>query len=239
MSRSKAECARFSVEFPGGSKIDVHLFDLDLVGPLDEPSSLEAERARAVRFHKPEDGRRFLARRVVLRQLLGVRSGRDPLQLDSIPDEFGRPRIEGLGPLRFNTSRTGGLFAVALLEGSDTEYQPGIDIEMDRPISDAASVGRRILSESEQRGLGSDHQMDTSQLLRIWTRKEAVLKAVGRGLAIDPSLITVPCQPEASKGLDTVEVPLEGGPCAVLLQEPADEAIPDGLLLAVALATGA
>lgn len=238
MPMSEADIARFSVDFPGGARIDVHLFDLDRIDSLEDSLILETERVRAVRFHKAEDGRRFLARRVALRRLLGERSGRDPLELDSVPDEFGRPRVEGIGALGFNTSRTGSLFAVALLEGSDPGLQPGVDIEMDRSISDANSVGRRILSQSERDVLGPDHLMDTSQLLRIWTRKEAVLKAVGRGLAIDPSLITVPCQREASKGLDTVEVPLEGAPCAVLLQDPVDEAIPEGLLLAVALATG-
>ena len=239
MSVSASELARFTVDFPAGSSIRLHLFDLDLLETLEDSITLETERVRSVRFHKEEDGRRFLARRVLLRQLLGECSGRDPLELESVPDEFGRPRIEGIGGLRFNTSRTGSLFAVALLEDTDRCMQPGVDVELDRRISDSASVGRRILSETERDALGPDHRMDTTHLLRIWTRKEAVLKAVGRGLSIDPSLITVPCERQAVNELTSVRVPLEDTTCTVLLQDSADEAMPEGLLLAVALATGA
>ena len=116
--------------------------------------------------------------------------------------------------------------------------EPGIDIETDREIPDAASVGRRILSSGEREVLGADHRMEADQLLRIWTRKEAVLKAVGRGLAIDPSLVSVPCTSRARPDAVTVEVPLEDRSCPVILRDPPPQRLPEGVLMAVALANG-
>ena len=72
---------------------------------------------------------------------------------------------------------------------------PGVDIESPRALPDADSVGRRILSEEESRSLGADHVMEPDHLLRVWTRKEAVINAVGRGLAIDPASVTLPVGP--------------------------------------------
>ena len=233
MSRRTAEHAHLHVDFPEAPAVDVHLFDLDQVAEPVDADLLVEERDRAARFHKPLDARRFLTRRTLLRRLLAERTGRDPRELGSTPDEFGRPCIPDIEPLRFNTSRTGSWFAVALHEGTNL---PGVDIESSRHLPDAVSIGRRILSDEESGSLGADHAMSPEHLLRVWTRKEAVLKAIGRGLSIDPSAITIPVGPEDLVEPLCVPLSVDEARCDVWLCDPPAIRLPDGLFLSVALA---
>ena len=232
--------AEHSCRTIGGSEtsgIEVHLLDLDRVGPIEPQDVLDDERARSERFHKPEDGQHFLARRVLLRQLLSARTGRDPRDLGSTPDAFGRPCIAGLEPVRFNTSRSRNWYAVAIHAGPDG--MPGVDIEQARELPDPGPLSRRILSPGEQAVLGAGVTLDVDRLLRVWTRKEAVLKAVGRGLAIDPSLVTVTLDPDVRNGLVRLEDPQEEASWDVRLWDVTDERVPDGLILSVACASTA
>ena len=234
-----AEPVRFTVAFGGGPPLEVRLHDLDRLPEPPEAERLSSERERSGRFHRPEDGRRFVVRRHLLRGLLAERTGRDPLELEPVPDAFGRPIVAGLEPLRFNTSRSGSRFAIALFEDDGRGAEPGIDLETLREIPDAAAVGRRILSDAEARALGSGHRLDPPHLLRIWTRKEAVLKSVGRGLTIDPASVTVPLDPSPVSEPTEVTVPLESGVRRVRLVDPAPGNLPDGVFLSTALAHGA
>ena len=63
----------------------------------------------------------------------------------------------------------------------------GVDIEVRRPISDLLGVALQIATPREAKLL---KQLPTSQVhsafFELWTRKEAVLKALGRGFFIDP-----------------------------------------------------
>ena len=113
---------------------------------------------------------------------------------------------------------------------------PGVDIESPRALPDADSVGRRILSEEESRSLGADHVMEPDHLLRVWTRKEAVIKAVGRGLAIDPASVTLPVGPGDLLEPTNVPVPVDRDRCDVWLMDLPASRLPEGLFLSVALA---
>jgi 4'-phosphopantetheinyl transferase len=94
--------------------------------------------------------------------------------------EHGVPvaaRADG-GPVpRLSMSRTTGLVVVAVADapvGVDVERPPG-----------ALPVPRDVLAAGEPPAAG-DHG-----LLRTWVRKEAVLKAAGTGLAVDPRTLCV------------------------------------------------
>ena len=87
--------AEHSCRTIGGSEtsgIEVHLLDLDRVGPIDPQDVLDDELARSERFHKPEDGQHFLARRVLLRPQAALDAGGAQV-LDGLHEDL-RPRGE-------------------------------------------------------------------------------------------------------------------------------------------------
>ncbi|MEW1580771.1 4'-phosphopantetheinyl transferase superfamily protein [Streptomyces microflavus] len=92
----------------------------------------------------------------------------------------GRPRLTGPGSaLQVSISHSPGARAVAL----STEGPVGVDIEMLRPLP-ALRMARRWLGGEDADWLASLPQRDReSAFFWLWTQKEAVGKANGRGLA--------------------------------------------------------
>jgi 4'-phosphopantetheinyl transferase len=147
----------------------------------------ERDRERRRGIVIPADRNRFRAAWVLARLVLGERLGRDPAALGfdrTCPHcrdpLHGKPTVRTAGPRPdFSLSHCGGLAVLAVCD-----HVVGVDVE------DAAAGGRPVvaaLSESERAGCRS-----YADFARLWTRKEAVLKAVGRGLAIHPRRIEAP-----------------------------------------------
>ena len=89
----------------------------------------------------------------------------------------GEPRLVG-GPA-FSASSRDGLTVVAV---SDTEV--GVDVESLR-VRDVLEGAKIALAPGELRAAG-----DPAAFLALWTRKEAYLKGIGRGLVDDPARVT-------------------------------------------------
>ena len=137
---------------------------------------LLSERESA-RFDDDPHPERFLTGRMLLRELVAGFTG---LPLESItiaascPDcdrPHGRPTIAG-SDLHVSLAHAGDRSVAALLEGSPI----GVDIEE----RDASS--ERLAAVREVAGGGD---------IRHWTRVEAVLKADGRGLRVDPRAVSI------------------------------------------------
>jgi 4'-phosphopantetheinyl transferase len=97
---------------------------------------------------------------------------------------FGRPRLAAVhshaGGLHFNWSHSGdqALFAVA------RGVEPGVDLERLRPRPRALAIAQRYFSADEAAALEAlDPARRDAAFLQLWTAKEAVLKATGRGIA--------------------------------------------------------
>ena len=117
-----------------------------------------------------------------LRELLAayLRCGAQDVQL--IESEHGRPELgtAHASPLSFNWSHSGDQAVFAIGIG----VQPGIDIERLRPRPRALEIAQRYFDAEEARALESaDDEARNLAFLELWTAKEAVLKALGRGLA--------------------------------------------------------
>jgi 4'-phosphopantetheinyl transferase len=135
------------------------------------------ERRRAERFRVPVATRRFIAARAALRSVLGWATGVKPAEIQFTYGGNGKPRLADDGPY-FNASDSGDFVAVAV-----TSTEVGIDIELARPLRRSEGIARRICTDGEIEALArlSEEYRDT-ELLRLWTCKEAALKAIGTGL---------------------------------------------------------
>jgi 4'-phosphopantetheinyl transferase len=123
-------------------------------------------------------------RRSVLADALGVETGR--LVFES--DPFGRPRLDGelADRASFSCASTKGLMAIAFA-GSGCI---GVDVErLDASIVDDALCAAALAAE-EVGSLDSTAGRATA-FFDVWTRKEAVMKAAGRGLRWDPRSVVV------------------------------------------------
>jgi 4'-phosphopantetheinyl transferase len=138
----------------------------------------ERELERAERLRVPAVRRRFIAARAALRSVLGECTGTDPAAVSFAYGERGKPRLADGGP-HFNASDSGDWAVVAL---ADAEL--GIDLEVVRELRNADSLARRICTDRElERFERLPESERDAALLRLWTCKEAGLKAVGLGLS--------------------------------------------------------
>jgi len=166
--------------------VHVFWFATDLpAARLDELERLldVGERARADRFRFLRDRGRFIAARGRLRALLGRYAEQAPAQLEFDSGPYGKPALRdtnGADQLHFNLSRSDGVGVVAI--GLAEEL--GIDVERIRPFDDALAIAERMFGPEEHRALRAlPEEAQPAAFFRYWTRKEAVVKSLGRGLS--------------------------------------------------------
>lgn len=138
----------------------------------------EHERARA--FSRPELRRRYVASRGVLREVLAPCAGVEPGALTFGAGPHGKPGLRGHDGLQFNLAHSADLLVLAV----GTCGGLGVDVEAIRPMSDAVALARRFFTKREAAWLEAQPVTDReARFFRLWTRKEAVLKACGLGIA--------------------------------------------------------
>lgn len=183
------------------------------------------ERARAARFHFDRDREKYIAARGILRRLLAQYVERDAASLLFRYGPRGKPELihdDAPQPLEFNVSHRGGFALYAFVLGREI----GIDVEQLRVVSEARTIARNHFTSAEIRLLenAADERAAQECFFRLWTRKEAVIKAVGTGLSMpldefdvssespDPQrsdawrMVHVPARPETSWAVCDVPV---------------------------------
>lgn len=148
------------------------------------------ERQRALRFHHARDRWSYAAAHQLLRTMLTEFHGGSPLEWTFRLSPFGKPEIEwdrahAVAP-RFNISHTHGLVACGLTLDYPGGLELGVDVESLFRSINAADLAQRFFSENESRWLDTLPESDVqSAFIRLWTIKEAIAKATGRGLQLD------------------------------------------------------
>jgi 4'-phosphopantetheinyl transferase len=144
------------------------------------------ERQRAQRYRHATHRDRFIARRGVLRCLLGCYLRCNPGALRFRVSPSGKPALQWpTAAIAFSVSHTDGMALLAFA----WDCRLGVDVERRTDELDVPGIGRGIFSPAEARALDRA-QAGPAALLRIWTRKEALLKALGTGLCGDPAAYT-------------------------------------------------
>lgn len=151
----------------------------------------QQEQERANRFHFSKDHHRFVIVRSILRILLAKYLQRNPAELDFFYNEFGKPFLKD-SPFQFNVSHSGDFGLLAF----DSAFPLGVDIEWKRPAFAGLKIAERFFSAKEIEELKklTNKNMDNG-FFNCWTRKEAYIKALGKGLAIPLSKFQVSLAP--------------------------------------------
>jgi len=178
-----------------GLHLDLWIWTLDAHEPNAPTVSLsEDEEARAARFVHTVHRRRFRSARVGLRKRLALYTGCAAVDLQFLYGPQGRPSLAD-GP-SFNLSHSDDVAALVVAPESRPDLALGVDIERHRQIE--PGVARRFFSKGEQTALDAlPAEERDAAFFRCWTRKEAVIKAHGKGLwmplnsfdvTLDPSI---------------------------------------------------
>ncbi len=159
----------------------LHVWRVALDGEPDGASLLSSEeRGRAGRLRFDADRLAFSASRAALRTILGRYLDREPAAIRFAVTAAGKPSVVDGDGVSFSLSRSAPVALVAVARGRAV----GVDVERLRPMPDLDSLARRILSPSEAASLGGRPEPDRLRaFFDLWTRKEAVVKATGGGIA--------------------------------------------------------
>lgn len=167
--------------------IDVWQIDLD---QLDDQSALLSDEERQHSNSMPitVHRQRFINARAVLRLLLGNYLGTLPTIVSLEKTARGKLYLPQKKHLKFNLSHSKNIAIFAFNEYDEL----GIDIEVKRKLTNIKIITKRMFSSIECGYLSGaiDENDMIDRFFTLWTRKEAIIKATGDGLAAPVNRIT-------------------------------------------------
>ncbi len=159
------------------TNIDLWHLDLDYITQQEFAEAIlhlsQQELDRAYRYHRLQDQRHFILRRMLLKQVLASYSHLEPIDIQLEEDQYKKPHVLNGSKLQFNASHTPthGIIAV------HPKFSVGVDIEQISAIEDRAYLLDQFASLDEKRWVHTSVQ----RFFMLWTIKEALLKCQGTG----------------------------------------------------------
>jgi 4'-phosphopantetheinyl transferase len=187
----------------------IHLWSVALGGHANDVRHFISrlgpdEQIRAAGFHFPLHRNRWVVSRYAVRQILAGYVGSPPESLIFRVGEYGKPglaNVSGALGLHFNLahSREQALLAVA-------RHEVGIDIEYIDSETPWQSLAPQVFSRQEYELLMcSPVELRRQLFFRIWTCKEAYIKARGLGLSMPLGAFSVPVNDAEEIGIVSVD----------------------------------
>ena len=177
-----------TTDLPALEEDGVHVWLLPSQCPAPEMAMLASvlsaeERDRADRFVMPEHRVRFTAFHGLTRYILNAYGAGLPAELSFMAGPKGKPGLvtrDGTA-LSFNLSHSADRAVLAIsLEG-----ELGVDIEAVRQIDQMQALARNTFAPAETAAiLALPQAQQMEAFLTCWTRKEALIKADGRGMGV-------------------------------------------------------
>ena len=139
--------------------------------------------------------KRSIVGRGIVRDILGGYVGVAPEKVRIVTGEHGKPYLaECSENIRFNLSHSEDVLILAVSAWGDV----GVDIETIKTDKPLHNMARLAFSPREQEELFTlqDSHLQTTAFYRCWVRKEACLKACGRGFSLPGNSFDVPVSVE-------------------------------------------
>ncbi len=144
----------------------------------------QTERNRAERYHFKKDRNRFIICRILLKFLLAkhIRLDIKELQLDI--DSNKKPFLSSYPSVFFNLTHSGDYAMIVI-----GDHPIGVDIEYINKDFNYEEILSNVFSISEIDEIINSEDKHLS-FYKFWTRKEAIVKAIGKGIDDDLPRIT-------------------------------------------------
>lgn len=175
---------------------EVHIWTVDLDNwkiscKKAEQMLPESEKEKSVHFRLEILRIRHIKCYFLTRLLLGQYLGVDFYNQEFNRNEHGKPSLKNEGDnnsIYFNISNSENICVFACTRDGDL----GVDVEKIHDLPDMDRIVERLFSREENKIFHSlpEHTKKTS-FFKYWTRKEALLKAMGRGLSFPPDEVNV------------------------------------------------
>jgi len=172
--------------------MNIYFYSTATADAGDEALLSPDELLRANRFIGAALRRRYVAAHAFLRRALARHAGMDPASLRFGVNEHGKPLLPDMPQLQFNLSHSGDWALCGIVEGAPI----GVDVEEMRPLAEHVEIAARFFS-SEERSRIARAEDSLRTFYDVWAKKEAVVKADGRGLAMPLHSFSVP---QAARG---------------------------------------
>lgn len=184
--------------FSNGSKLKLYKVKLsDYLEAIDTLASLltELEVERSQKYHFEKDKNRFIICRALLKISLAAHVKLPVSKLTIAIDSNKKPYLPSFPKLFFNVSHTATYALIAI-----SEVLVGIDIEkIDREF-DYSEAARTVFNNKDvAKMIQAEDQKQT--FFTYWTRKEAIVKAIGTG--ITKNFREIPARDGEHKVLET------------------------------------
>ena len=179
-------------------ELDLWWFDLDTIHPSTCLS--EEELGRLARLAGTIERHRFLAAHVCTRTIIASLLGTRPQDVRFARGPQGKPELPGAA-LEFSLTHSESVGGLA----AKWNGAVGLDAEYYCAIPDLDDLARCVCAPSEYEIFTATPEVERQRLfLRIWTRKEAVLKATGLGLSCPPQRVVAMTNPTLAEAIAVV-----------------------------------
>lgn len=142
------------------------------------------EKQKAAGFKKSDDARRYIMRHGIVRFILGHYIGEDPAKIQIVRTKSGKPYLylEGkFSNVRFSLSHTDEMVCL----GITRNYEIGLDIVKTNSHTPFSEIEHYLFTLGEKSWI--EQTIPDQRLMhffRIWSLKEALLKATGSDVSI-------------------------------------------------------
>lgn len=158
----------------------------DIRKTLEKNLSLD-EKHRANTFRFAADAETFIVARGVLRDIIARYINVSPQDILFKYTKFGKPYLSNSN-ISFNLSHSGRYVLYAITENADI----GIDVEECKDNIEFLLIAKEFLSKAEyNQFLIVSPEEKCLAFYQAWTRKEAILKAMGKGLQFPTNQLEV------------------------------------------------
>ena len=173
------------------NKGQVHIWLVDPVG-IDDPHLLDRyhalltpeEHAKWQRYRFDKDKHQHLVTRALIRDTLSRYEPKvAPPDWRFELNPYGKPAVANplAQPLFFNLSHTQNLAALAITRTAEV----GVDVEKVKPVEQVRGLAERCFADSEiQYVFSGDANSLMQRFFKLWTLKEAYIKARGCGMSL-------------------------------------------------------